>query len=296
MIRRYRQRPLSSSSMLSTCAAALLITLVAALASEIVGPNRSAIARERAADGAVLDALRKIGWTTPRSPALREIAAALHRDRRVTLLHADAPFVIDLPNGEISAQPPDESDALKASVIVADELSLLPRSFIENIGLWRVVLCAHLSEDGIAIPSLPNYRRTLIIDVADASPSYLRRLVQHEVFHFFDLADDGVVLADEAWATLNEAGFKYGNGGRSMRNPGATTVTDTRGFVTGYATSSIEEDKAEVFAFAMTAPAVLIGRDKIVAKKTVRIKELLAAFEPQLDALFWRRLEALRRR
>src|SRR5690606_19670716 len=126
--------------------------------------------------------------------------------------------------------------------------------------LQRIVLCEDLREDVRAIPSLPNYRHTLLLDVG-APPGFLRRLIHHESFHFVDLADDGTVQRDPTWEALNPPGFVYGHGGRSMRDPAASEPDPAlTGFVTRYAQAALEEDKAEVFAFMMTAPAALRRR------------------------------------
>jgi hypothetical protein len=285
--------------MLVTLALAVVVTTTAWLGGGVLLGGGGLIARERDLDDAVRVQLAKIGWRPPTSPALRDVAAKLDRERRVALLHTDSLFELPLPYGAVRGGPATEEQLVTASVVIADELRLLPAAFLGAIGLWRVLLCANLSEDGRAIPSLPNYRHTLILDVADASPAYLRRLLQHEVFHFFDLADDGMLVNDMRWLALNPTGHEYGYGGRSMRDPAATMLSEAPGFVTRYATSALEEDKAELFSLMMTHPAAMrqrAARDTFVAAKMARIIELTSAMTPELDRGFWLRLEALRRR
>ena len=140
-------------------------------------------------------------------------------------------------------------------------------AFLAKAGLRRVLFCDELREDRRPIPSLPNYNRTLILSLDD-DRDYLARLFHHELFHFIDLADDGSVLRDPEWEKLNAPGFTYGLGGRMMRGPEASAEPPPRGFVSGYGTASLEEDKAEIFAELIWAPQRFAARsrhDSIVA-------------------------------
>ena len=132
-------------------------------------------------------------------------------------------------------------------------------------------------------------RNTLLLDVR-AEPDYLRRLLHHEVFHFVDFADDGIVLADRRWEALNRTGFSYGHGGRDMRAPEATPMReDLPGFVSLHATSALEEEKAEIFAFMMARPDEmrrLAARDEVVAAKMAYV----ASVAPNVDESFWHAL------
>jgi hypothetical protein len=152
-----------------------------------------------------------------------------------------------------------------------------------------------LHEGKLAIPSLPNYHGALVLDV-DADAPFLRRLVHHEVFHFADYADDDQLSRDPAWAALNDRYFVYGSGGRFLRDPGAGCFTDKYpGFVSEYATSALEEDKAEIFAMRMVAPRELdafASADPIVRAKSRAIEAQLQKLSPALDDSFFRDIDA----
>jgi len=246
---------------------------------------------ERAARAAVLeqadDGVRRemlaLGWAPISSVAAR----GLKESHGVEILAARSAFSIELANGPVRGQPPRVTDGVVA--IVAAELSRYPRAFLEAARLRRVTLCSQLSEGDVAIPSLPNFHRTLLFDV-DAEPSYLRRLVHHEVFHFADYADDDQVQSDPEWAALNDRWFVYGPGGRFTRQAESSRKTDLAGFVTLYARSALEEDKAETFAFSMVDPrwvAERSERDPVLARKVAAARRQLERLSPSLDARFW---------
>ena len=267
--------------------AAVVLTGGLGLAAEMSRSDRAALAREQENDEATQEELRQLGWVPVQDGAAR----ALANDRGVELLVAERPFQLPLGNGPVSGSPAEQAAVERAAVIVDEELRLFPDGFLAAAGLWRVLLCEDLREGDDVIPSLPNYRHTLLIDVR-AEPAYLRRLVHHEVFHFVDYADDGIVLADRRWEALNETGFLYGHGGRDMRGPEATPMReDLPGFVSLYATSALEEDKAEIFAFMMARPAAihrLAGRDEVIAAKVDYVTSVVAQLAPNVDESFWR--------
>ena len=243
--------------------------------------------------------MERMGWKRPRGAALSALATELHAHTGVELLEPHGVFRIELPNGVVTGDPPRDAVALAAAAVVAEELRLLPPDFLEAAGLRRILLCEGLHEAGQPIPSLPNHHSTLLLDV-DAPPAFLRRLLHHEIFHFADLADDGTVKRDIDWEALNPTGFAYGHGGRSMRLP-AASEPDPRlvGFVTPYAQAAVEEDKAEIFAFMMTAPAELSRRaaqDGVLAAKIARMRSLTAALSDAVDDAFWRDVARARAR
>lgn len=245
-----------------------------------------ALAREIAADEH-LDRVRAArGWLPSDADAVASASRDL-REQGVELLVAREPFALSLPHGEVRGTAPARVPSRVARV-VAEELARYPRGVLRRIGLWHVVLCDGLSEGAVPIPSLPHVDHSLLLDVS-ARGAYLRRLIHHEVFHFIDLADDGAVRRDPAWASLHEPAFPYGLGGRTMRRPAAADAAQApAGFITPYATSALEEDKAETFAFAVAAPAMLLRRahaDPVVAAKVEALRLRLAAVDPALPAL-----------
>jgi hypothetical protein len=282
--------------MATTCVIALVVTATVGLCAEMYGRRDAlAVERERSHDAGVRAELTSLGFGSPASEALRELGASLLASHGVEIMHAQRDIELALDNGTVTATAPSEPELVAATVLIVDELRSLPAGLLMKSDLSRVLLLSQLAEDRRTIPSLPNYRRSLIIDV-DASPAFLRRLLYHEVFHFIDLADDGEVLRDPAWEALNPPGFHYGSGGRAMRDSDASELTShLPGFATRYATAAIEEDKAELFAFLMTEPAALraiADRDRFLASKIDAIETLVARVDSSADPDYWQRRSA----
>lgn len=200
----------------------------------------------------------------------------------VALLEATRGFEVGLGNGPLRGGVPGDGPARQAARMLARELGRYPKAFLRRIRLNGVVLCAELTESGQPIPSLPNVGGLLVLDV-EANEADLVRTLHHEVFHFADLADDGKLAPDPAWAGLNAREFHYGSGGRTLRGAWAARASDLPGFVSTYATSGVEEDKAETFAFAMARKTELQDRrrqDPVLAAKLGELERRIAALDP----------------
>lgn len=190
----------------------------------------------------------------------------------VALLEASRPFRIELGNGPVHGAPSDPARLARARDVVARELARFPRAFLHAIRLRGVVLASDLAEGDRAIPSLPNVGGLLLFDV-DGSDRDLTRGLHHEIFHFADLADDGRLSPDPSWEAINAPRFAYGAGGRTLRGAWAAEAPkagELPGFVSAYATSGVEEDKAETFAFALARPAAV--RERAAADPVLRDK------------------------
>jgi len=199
-------------------------------------------------------------------------------------------FQLESGGAVLSGAPVAVQDRDRALLTMTRELARYPAEFLARARLHRLVLCARLREDSEPIPSLPNYHGALLIDV-DADAQYLKRLVHHEVFHFADYSDDDQLSHDPSWLALNDRYFVYGSGGRFLREPGAGRFSDEiPGFVSRYATSALEEDKAETFAMRMSAPAefaALVAKDRVLRAKSVALEAQLRKLSPRMDARFF---------
>lgn len=278
---RERWRSFSPGFMGGTLLAAALVTpLFGWFAQTRYDPHAARAAQLEEADQRSRADLLQLGWQPAPGPLE---SAALHLNQRlgVELLVAADRFTVPQHGGAIAAHPPSTPRALAAAAVLARELGRYDRAFLRASRLRRVLLCEGLHLGDVRIPSLPNYERTLLLDV-DASDDFLARVVHHELFHFIDYADDDQLQHDPAWERTNPAAFVYGSGGRFLREPGASAWRDDLpGFLTLYATSGLEEDKAEVFACRMTAPALLHARaqaDPVISKKVQLIDRQLARF------------------
>gem|GEM_PF-1394754 len=319
--RRQHRRPRVGFMPVTILAAVLVVALVSWLARGLVDPRAHADALEQYAESLVERDLADRGWVAVAVPAARapgpalapapprpgrsgpipypgDAAAALaraadelRRVQDVTLLLPERSFVLELFHGPVTGHPPPVAAAAAAAAVVAAELGRYPPRALRGARFRRVLLCAELAEGGARIPSLPNYQQTLLLDVA-SPPDFLPRLLHHELLHFIDFSDDDQVLVDPAWEALNERYFVYGVGGRAMREPGSSRLArDLPGFVSRYATAALEEDKAEVFSFLMTAPgdvAALAAADPVLRRKIAAIERQVGAALPALDARFFR--------
>ncbi|HZZ43220.1 MAG TPA: ankyrin repeat domain-containing protein [Tepidisphaeraceae bacterium] len=141
--------------------------------------------------------------------------------------------------------------------VVEKELGEYTPVFIGNSGLKHIWSVRHLTVEkqprGAVVLQSGD---TLVIDIdTPEDRRYLRHAIHHEFYHLieFNLAGD-FYFRDPKWMVMNPPDFKYGEGGRfdqdSATDPG-NIVHPLAGFVDQYATSGLEEDKAEIFACLM---------------------------------------------
>ena len=197
-------------------------------------------------------------------------------------------------HGLIQAANATNSELDLYAPILANEFPIYPPSFIRRSRLKRIVLCRGLSFAGQNRAAIPDFEHdTLYLDVVsgDYDRKYQSHVIHHEFFHIIDYQDDGQVYSDERWATLNAGTFRYGTGGANMQSDRLSGLpSDLPGFLTPYATSGVEEDKAEIFAHMVMEYAVVWKRaanDRIVGEKISAMKGLLRTFCPEIDETFW---------
>jgi hypothetical protein len=274
---------------------ALFVVAAMALAAGVGVAAKSAAGSEDNAawrSGGLPRDIGELGFVAPSSsstPSSPASPASMRADvNGVALLDATRAFRIELAHGPIRGVPADAARLVAARAIVVRELGRYPSSFLAAIHLRGVVFADDLREGETAIPSLPNVAGLLLLDVA-GSDSDLVRGLHHEVFHFADLADDGSLAPDPAWESLNAPSFAYGAGGRTLRSAWAGRAPDDDGFLDGgfvspYATSGPEEDKAETFAFAVARPSVVRDRaahDAILRSKLHEIARRIGTLDPE---------------
>ena len=175
----------------------------------------------------------------------------------------------------------DDPAFARMAALYSRERSLYPERFFEAIQLHELILCARLR---FGVPGREQQRRDVpdlvagryYVDVADSHARRSRHAFHHELFHMADFAMRGggrqvaaftggalCVLADleapdREWQAHNPPGFRYGDadgnvGGAHMRQAGVAELATAPNehFVNAYATSSLAEDKAEVWACMM---------------------------------------------
>lgn len=192
--------------------------------------------------------------------------------------------VVQVGGGVITCEPSSFDDALDAAVRIQREFNAYPSALFKRAGCEKIVLCTKLAYAGQLRAAIPDWEHnTLYIDTQRGakSPGYPEHVLHHEFFHLIDHADDGDVYKDDTWSALNPTGFRYGTGGvnaQTTRSTGALTDS-IPGFLTHYATTGVEEDKAELFAFSITHKAYIRARvttDPILNMKLSHLKMMLA--------------------
>lgn len=184
------------------------------------------------------------------------------------------------------------------------EFSLYPVSTIRISGLKFIYLTESLifstdsySQYRAAVPDYTRDTMAMIYCCKERGIEYIKNVIHHEYFHFIDYMDDGIIYgSDPEWESLNKEVFIYGSGGANNRdwmplNPAI------KGFLNYYSTTGIEEDKAEVFSFMMTQPALIRNHpDEIILSKFKYILAMLESFDPDafVNTDFWDWLKLLR--
>lgn len=185
------------------------------------------------------------------------------------------------------------------------EWRLMPASLVRATKLKYIVFGTgfKLPSETMRRAAIPDYfQEAMFYDVRHshidpAGRLYFRTIVHHEFFHYIDFKDDGLVYEDVEWKKMNPPEFKYGRGGKYMREGNVGLVnSSTPGFITPYATSGVEEDKAEVYRCMMLnlwETELRCEDDPLLARKVARMKELVNAFCPDIDEAYWQRLRVM---
>ena len=197
----------------------------------------------------------------------------------------------------------DYGQLLKYLKIFQEEFNKYPPEFIRKSNLKWVVIVKNLSYLGHHRAAIPDYRREILYyDVAygGCGTRYLRHVVHHEFYHMIEEEFNGnVFYKDTDWSKLNSKDFKYGKGGwhfiKQLKRNGSNFKKPFHprpGFVTPYATSGLEEDKAEVYAylFVEDMSACLnewISEDEILRNKVSYMKNFLLQYSDEMTSDFW---------
>jgi hypothetical protein len=223
------------------------------------------------------------------------------KEYKIEIVTAEPRFPVKNLHGAIDGKRAEAKALENYASLFAPEFNLYPPGLVKRSKLKRVVLCSELSFAGQRRNAVPDFGQdTLYLDVSRGSKPYLRSVIHHEYYHIIDYQDDGSVYRDERWEALNPADFKYGTGGRNAQNIKTTSVLTDRypGFLNHYSTTGVEEDKAEVFANLIVNSARVeeqAKKDRVLQTKVGRMKELMAAFCPDINEDFWGKARRLKR-
>ncbi|HEY3999571.1 MAG TPA: putative zinc-binding metallopeptidase [Candidatus Xenobia bacterium] len=228
------------------------------------------------------------GWVVAEPLSL--LADRLHVQVQAT----DAPVHVQTHFGTITGEVPRVDQVQRFTSLLSDEFGLYPASLLQASHLQGIVLCHHLAFAGQTRQAVPDFQHHVLYLEADPGDrlSYYQRLtIHHEFFHVVDNEQD-TLYRDEAWMKLNPPGFEYGLGGKSFRD-GEAGDFHPFGFISTYAQSAPEEDKAETFAYLMVRYGTIMRRavrDPVLAAKVAAMKSRLQQLAPQMDDSYWYRL------
>jgi hypothetical protein len=178
--------------------------------------------------------------------------------------------------------------ALKAyGAALINEWGKYPLDWVRVTRVSGVVLVDQLAVSGTPRAAMPDVGGDVMFyDIGYGSGDYAREGIHHEFDHLLTYNLFGSYApSDPTWLSLNPLDFHYGNGGASCYVPGDTCLTGPHpipGFVSGYAASAIEEDKAETYGYLMETNDYWllkgwIGSDSYLTAKVTNYEDFLCS-------------------
>jgi hypothetical protein len=187
--------------------------------------------------------------------------------------------------------------ALKTyGALFIDEWAKYPTDWVANSKLSSIVIVKNLAISGTHRAAAPDpVGKTMYYD-AGYSGDYAREVLHHEFDHLITYDDFGSYApSDPTWQSYNTPSFSYGNGGAACYQPDNNCLSGQHpvsGFVTGYATSAIEEDKAELYAYLMTGTyyhqlVSWLPSDARLANKVNNYKQFISSHSPEMSGNYF---------
>ncbi|MBA3995361.1 MAG: hypothetical protein C0469_17725 [Cyanobacteria bacterium DS2.3.42] len=217
-------------------------------------------------------------------------------------------YDIDVVLGEDLAAKELRYSEVKATVardyvesFLHQELLVYSAETLRKSKLERIVICEKLASCGSKANGMaemkklivPGRKNTIYLNIGNERDNLHRGTVHHEIFHAIDYSDDYWGYVDYEWEKLNPKGFEYGHDGYDHFEH---YESDAPGFLSGYGTTAVHEDKAEYFKHLMINYSGVEKRastDALVKMKVERLKALLRKFSPQFNEDFWEKRRPL---
>ena len=194
----------------------------------------------------------------------------------------------------------DYTRVLKYLTVLQKELDKYPDDFWHNAGVNSIVVCKDLSSYGYYAHGFANpWSKTVYYNYNMCIKIYSKKTIHHELYHMIEAKYNGnIYYKDPVWAKFNSKEFKYGRGGRFFKWNDSNTKEryhPSEGFVSPYAASALEEDKAEVYSnlFVEEISACLndwIKEDEILKNKVDYMKDFLLQICDEMTPDFWANL------
>ena len=259
----------------------------AAPAAEVA---RDSLPGRTAAGQAGLEALNPGMWATvaadfelyeAREPAVQELRNTYGLD-----IYVPRTTELNLEGGKLTGSLPSPAMISEAAGGVKATLARYPAKFVQRIGFQHLVLIANLRHKGVAPGAFVMGPAGAMV----ANPQGLSGYhFHHELFHFADYRLFGWPPRCESWSKLHPEAA-YGSGGRqAVAQAGGDPQQlraprrDLPGFVTVYAQSAAEEDRAEVFATLIERHPLaleLIASDPVIAAKCRFVLDAIERIHP----------------
>ncbi len=194
----------------------------------------------------------------------------------------------------------DDNNLIKFSIILYEAWSKYPVDFVKKTNIKAIALVTNMKVVGQKRMAMPDaYGEVLYVDIncVDYGKQYSEHIIHHEYYHMIEQEFNGsMYYKDPNWKLLNKKGFLYGRGGRFMRDSKLTWKKHPKlGFVNGYSTSGLEEDKAEVFAHLLTTGEFKevykwFNDDDILRSKFEYMINFLKSISPNFDESYIKKL------
>lgn len=195
----------------------------------------------------------------------------------------------------------DEEGLAEYVLIFYDEFNRYPQDFIKNVDLRKVAFVKNLSIDGQYLAAEPDSDQEILfydIYLGNDYEGYQQEVIHHEFYHMIEEEINGdAYYKDPIWASFNDPDFKYGSGGAlAYDDPEYTdAIPESGGFISGYSTYGLEEDKAEIFANLMIPELSvklysLAENDDVLNKKITYMKDFLSKHSEYMGEDFWQNI------
>ncbi len=155
-------------------------------------------------------------------------------------------------------QAGDRQRLRRLLAVLLPALGRYPAGLLAELGVQQVIIVKDLQVGGQARRAMPAVERQALL-YADLGgeppcPAGVELRAHHELYHFLEHRRSGSYYPVEpGWLALNPADWQYGRGGATAYAAGFQNLGHPRpGAVSRYALYGAEEDRAELYGWAMT--------------------------------------------
>ena len=290
------------------------------LAGELIRVNETSVVIQRSSDGKKInvkisqlsqsDQVFVKHWSATQGSALKDIKAN-DLKKKCSDLRKRYPFKFyyaRFPKTSWKihhslAKEGDYNELHRYMVKFDEEFDKYPERFLRKTKLRGIAFASDviLEEGGQKRTAIPDYSEEILIfdyKRGDHGDTYQRHVMHHEFYHMIEEEfNKSAYWKDPHWNKLNNGNSIYGNGGAGVQHLSDMSIFNhpSTGFVTKYAMSSIEEDKAEVFAALFISDEYKkmmewSRDDKVLLSKIQYMKNFLKSIDSEFTEEYWKRL------